>query len=196
MLIFEQSSEGRKATAQMPADTKAAEAEKLVAQLPSALQRKSKVRLPEVSELQAVRHYTRLSQKNFSIDTHFYPLGSCTMKYNPRACNKLAFLPQFLARHPLAPDETGQGVLSCLYELQEILKDVTGMAAVSLAPMAGAQGELSGVAMIRAYHEARGDHARNQIIVPDAAHGTNPATAAMCGYEVIEIATGSDGDLD
>ena len=146
--------------------------------------------------MDAVRHYTRLSQKNFSIDTQFYPLGSCTMKYNPRACNSLAMLPQFLARHPRAPESTGQGFLACMYELQEILKDVTGMAGVSLTPMAGAQGELIGIAMIRAYHESRGDTARTEIIVPDAAHGTNPATAVMCGYKVVEIATDKEGDVD
>ncbi len=105
--------------------------------------------LPEVSELDAVRHYTRLSQRNFSIDTQFYPLGSCTMKYNPRACNAAALMPQFLARHPLAPERTGQGFMACLFDLQEMLKAVTGMEAVSLTPMAGAQGEFAGVAMIR-----------------------------------------------
>ena len=146
--------------------------------------------------MQTVRHYTRLSQKNFSIDTQFYPLGSCTMKYNPRACNSLAMLPGFLARHPLAPAEAGQGVLACLYELQEMLKDVTGMKAVSLTPAAGAQGEFAGVAMIRAYHDANKDTARNEILVPDAAHGTNPATATMCGYKVHEIPTNKDGDVD
>ncbi len=144
----------------------------------------------------SVRHYTRLSQKNFSIDTNFYPLGSCTMKYNPRACNSLSMLPNFLARHPLAPDSTGQGFLACLYDLQEILKDVTGMAGVSLTPMAGAQGEFAGIAMIRAYHDSRGDTARTEIIVPDAAHGTNPATAVMCGYTVKEIPTDRNGDVD
>ena len=164
--------------------------------IPEHLLRKQQVRLPEVSELDAVRHFTRLSQKNFSIDTHFYPLGSCTMKYNPRACNSLAMLPQFLARHPLAPASTGQGFLACMYELQEMLKDVTGMAGVSLTPMAGAQGEFAGVAMIRAYHDSRGDSARTEIIVPDAAHGTNPATAVMCGYKVKEIPTDSEGDVD
>src|SRR5690606_2659536 len=138
----------------------------------------------------------RLSQLNFSIDTHFYPLGSCTMKYNPRASNKLAMLPGFLDRHPLEPEEHSQGVLECLYDLQEMLKAVTGMCGVSLTPMAGAQGECAGVAMIRAYHLARGDTARNQIIVPDAAHGTNPATATMCGCEVVESPTGPDGDVD
>src|SRR5688572_10204809 len=196
MLIFEQSSEGRKATAQMPADTKATEEEKLVTQLPTALQRKSKVRLPEVSELEAVRHYTRLSQKNFSIDTQFYPLGSCTMKYNPRACNSLAMLPGFLGRHPYASPEFSQGFMQTMFELQEMLKAVTGMRGVSLTPMAGSQGEFAGVAMIRAYHSARKDHARTEILVPDAAHGTNPATAVMCGYAVREIPTDDEGDVD
>jgi glycine dehydrogenase subunit 2 len=143
-----------------------------------------------------VRHFTRLSQLNFSIDTHFYPLGSCTMKYNPRASNRLAMLPGFLNRHPLGPVEHGQGYLACMFELQEMLKAVTGMAGVSLTPMAGAQGEFAGVAMIRAYHRAQGDSARRVIIVPDAAHGTNPATATMCGYEVREIPTDAQGDVD
>ncbi len=143
-----------------------------------------------------MRHYTRLSQKNFSIDTQFYPLGSCTMKYNPRACNTLAMLPGFLARHPLAPASHGQGILACLYDLQEILKGVTGMHAVSLAPAAGAQGEFAGVAMIHAYHQARGDTARTEILVPEAAHGTNPASAVMAGFSVREIPTGPDGDVD
>lgn len=165
--------------------------------LPAELLRTTPPQLPEVSELDAVRHYTRLSQRNFSIDTQFYPLGSCTMKYNPRACNSLAMLPGFLDVHPLAPDNTRQGLLACLYDLQQMLATVTGMAGVSLAPMAGAQGEFAGVAMIRAYHEARGDHARREIIVPDAAHGTNPATATMCGYSVREIPTrGGDVDID
>jgi len=152
--------------------------------------------LPEVSELQVVRHYTRLSQQNFSIDTHFYPLGSCTMKYNPRACNSLALLPGFAGRHPLGPASHGQGFLACMYELQEMLMSVTGMKAVSLTPMAGAQGELAGVAMIRAYHLENGNDERDEIIVPDAAHGTNPATATMCGCTVREIPTNADGDVD
>lgn len=190
MLIFEHSRPGRRNYSQSPT----APAEKQA--IPQNLLRKSPMLLPEVSEMDAVRHYTRLSQKNFSIDTEFYPLGSCTMKYNPRACNALAMLPQFLARHPLAPEDTGQGFLACMYELQEILKDVTGMAGVSLTPMAGAQGELIGVMMIRAYHEARGDKKRTEIIVPDAAHGTNPATAVMCGYKVVEITTDKEGNVD
>jgi len=164
--------------------------------IPENLLRKKPPLLPEASEMDVVRHYTRLSQKNFSIDTHFYPLGSCTMKHNPRACNSLALLPGFLGRHPLAPARFGQGVMTCLWELQEMLKDVTGMKAVSLTPMAGAQGEFTGVAMIRAYHDANNDTGRTEIICPDAAHGTNPATATMCGYKVREIPTGKDGDVD
>jgi glycine dehydrogenase subunit 2 len=190
MLIFEHSRPGRRATAQAPAEV--AEAD----DLPAELLRDATAALPEVSEMQAVRHYTRLSQKNFSIDTQFYPLGSCTMKYNPRACNSLAMLPGFLARHPLAPASEGQGFLACMYELQDMLKEVTGMKAVSLSPAAGAQGEFAGVAMIRAYHDSRGDSARDEILVPDAAHGTNPATATMCGYKVKEIPTDDDGDVD
>lgn len=190
MLIFELSQPGRRNASQAPRERADASA------IPSELRRQERPMLPEVSELQAVRHYTRLSQKNFSIDTQFYPLGSCTMKYNPRACNRLAMLPQFLGRHPYAPESTGQGFLACMYELQEILKDVTGMAAVSLTPLAGAQGEFTGVAMIRAYHKAQGDAQRSEILVPDAAHGTNPATATMCGYSVREIPTDADGDVD
>ncbi|MGO8755721.1 MAG: aminomethyl-transferring glycine dehydrogenase subunit GcvPB [Gallionellaceae bacterium] len=190
MLIFEHSRPGRRNAAQAP--NHAAE----LSGIPAALLRKDEPLLPEASEMDVVRHYTRLSQKNFCIDTNFYPLGSCTMKYNPRACNSLAMLPNFLARHPLAPYSTGQGFLACLYDLQEILKDVTGMAGVSLTPMAGAQGEFAGIAMIRAYHESRSDEARSEIIVPDAAHGTNPATAVMCGYSVKEIPTDRNGDVD
>lgn len=191
MLIFELSQPGRSAAAQMPADCA------IPADLPEQFRRKSPIGLPEVSELQAVRHYTNLSRKNFSIDTHFYPLGSCTMKYNPRACNTLAMLDGFLARHPYAPESLSQGFLACMYDLQEILADVTGMkGGVSLSPMAGAQGELAGVAMIMAYHRDRGDTERTEIIVPDAAHGTNPATASMCGCTVREIPTQDDGDID
>jgi glycine dehydrogenase subunit 2 len=190
MLIHEQSQPGRRAKAQAPDVSPVLDA------IPAEFRRKALPALPEVSEMQAVRHYTRLSQKNFSIDTHFYPLGSCTMKYNPRACNSLAMLPGLLARHPHAPESHSQGFMGCLYELQEMLKAVTGMHAISLAPSAGAQGEFTGTAMIRAYHDARKDHARTEIIVPDAAHGTNPATAVMCGYKVREIPTKADGNVD
>jgi len=167
-----------------------------ISDIPTFLLRKTAPKLPRVSELEAVRHYTRLSQKNFSIDTHFYPLGSCTMKYNPRAAHKLASLPGFTGRHPFAQLDKSQGMMRCLYELQTMLMELTGMKGVSLTPMAGAQGEFAGVAMIKAYHEARHDYERCEIIVPDAAHGTNPATAAMCGYTVKEIPTNAEGDID
>ena len=190
MLIFEHSKAGRNAPAQAPTPS-----EDFVS-IPQNLIRTTALGLPEVSELDVVRHYTRLSQKNFSIDTQFYPLGSCTMKYNPRVCNSLAMSDGFLNHHPLAPTSLSQGILSCMYHLQEILQDVTGMRAVSLTPMAGAQGEFSGIAMIKAYHEDRGDIERNEIIVPDAAHGTNPATAIMCGYKVKEIRTNREGNIN
>ncbi|OIP09389.1 MAG: glycine dehydrogenase (aminomethyl-transferring) [Betaproteobacteria bacterium CG2_30_68_42] len=190
MLIFELSRPGRRSAQLAPAIRENTD------DIPERARRVQPPLLPEVSELDAVRHYTRLSQRNFSIDTQFYPLGSCTMKYNPRAAHALAMLPEFLARHPLAPEATGQGFLACLHELQEMLAEITGMAAVSLTPMAGAQGEFAGVAMIRAYHGARGDHARNEIIVPDAAHGTNPASATVCGFKVREVPTTAEGNVD
>jgi glycine dehydrogenase subunit 2 len=190
MLIFEQSQSGRSAKAQYPRGI----ADDL--DIPEHLLRKDKPLLPEVSELEVVRHFTRLSRKNFSIDTQFYPLGSCTMKYNPRGVHRLAFLEGFLEHHPLSLETHSQGFMACAFELQEILKAVTGMKGVSLTPMAGAQGEFAGVAMIRAYHQSRGDTARDEILVPDAAHGTNPASAVQCGYKVREIPTGSDGNVD
>ena len=191
-VIFEQSEPGRGATDQWPRDPGPA----ALADIPQRLRRTGRPLLPELGELATVRHFTRLSQLNFSIDTHFYPLGSCTMKYNPKACNQYAMLPEFLARHPLGPESHGQGFLACMYELQEMLKEVTGMQAVALSPMAGAHGEFAGVAMIRAYHRSRGDLARNEIIVPEAAHGTNPATATMCGCVVREIPVDAAGDVD
>ena len=191
-LIFQHSRPGRSATAQAPKPV----SEDQLSAIPASLRRKNKPGLPEVGELEVVRHYTNLSTKNFAIDKQFYPLGSCTMKYNPRGANRAAMLPGFLNRHPLAPASHSQGYLACMYELQNFLKEVTGMKGVSLAPMAGAQGEFAGVAMIRAYHEARGDDARTEILIPEAAHGTNPATAVMCGYKVREVPVGKDGDVD
>jgi glycine dehydrogenase subunit 2 len=190
-LIFQQSHHGRRAHAQWPQS-------ELVAcdDIPAELLRTDEACLPQVSELEVVRHYTNLSKKNFSIDTHFYPLGSCTMKYNPRGVLKLASLDGFLHHHPLSLEENSQGYMACVFELQEILKAVTGMKGAALSPMAGAQGEFAGVAMIRAYHQARHDHARCEILVPDAAHGTNPASAVQCGYKVREIPTGPDGNVD
>ena len=189
-LIFETSQPGRYSCAHL------SDAAIDCTDIPVNLLRSTALRLPELSELEVVRHYTRLSTRNFSIDTHFYPLGSCTMKYNPRAAHRLASLSGFLQRHPYLPAADSQGFLACLYELQEILVEVTGMSAVSLAPMAGSQGEFAGVMMILDYHRSRGDDQRVEMLVPDAAHGTNPASAAMCGLKVIEIPTTKAGDID
>src|SRR5579863_2403452 len=191
-VIFEYSQAGRGASDQWPHHPGAA----ALADLPAAQRRARPPQLPEVSELEAVRHFTRLSQLNFSIDTHFYPLGSCTMKYNPKACNQYAMLPQFLARHPLAPEAQGQGFLACLYELQEMLQAVTGMQGVALSPMAGAHGEFAGIAVVAVPHRPPAHGARHQILVPEAAHGTHPATATMCGCVVREIPVDSHGDVE
>jgi len=190
MLIFERSAPTRQATAQAPkiAETSLA--------IPTSFLRTTPPRLPSCSELQVVRHYTRLSQKNFAIDTHFYPLGSCTMKYNPRGVHKAASISGFANRHPLANEQISQGFLQALYELQSYLQEITGMAGVSLTPMAGSQGEFAGVAMIKAYHQSRGDVIRDEMLIPDAAHGTNPASAVQCGFKVVEIPTAKDGDID
>lgn len=190
MLIFEQSQASRQAYAQSPGPIQSPY------HLPKNLKRDTPPRLPSCSELQVVRHYTRLSQKNFSIDTQFYPLGSCTMKYNPRGVQHAASLPGFLQRHPLNPDVYSQGTLQALFELQEYLKDITGMDSISLTPMAGSQGEYAGVAMIKAYHQSREDTQRDEIIIPDAAHGTNPASATICGYKIVNLVTKSDGEID
>lgn len=152
--------------------------------------------LPEVSELDALRHFTRLSQLNHSILSGFYPLGSCTMKYNPVINEETARLPGFLSAHPLQPAEMLQGSLAIMFYLQEWLKEIGGFAGVSLQPAAGAQGELAGVLMIRAYHEDRGEGQRNKILIPDSAHGTNPATSAMSGYRVVEIPSDRRGNVD
>lgn len=189
-LIFERSESGRRATSQAPA------VRMDLGDVPETFLRKQRPLLPEVSELQVVRHYTNLSRKNFAIDTQFYPLGSCTMKYNPRGAHRAAMLPGFLNRHPLAPESHSQGYLACIYDLQQTLMEVTGMKGVSLTPMAGAQGEFAGVAMIRAYHEGRQDFERTEMLIPSAAHGTNPATAVMCGYKVREVPTLANGDVD
>jgi glycine dehydrogenase subunit 2 len=190
MLIFELSKNKRQATAQAPKITGSTYA------IPAELQRKAPPQMPACSELQVVRHFTRLSHKNFAIDSNFYPLGSCTMKYNPRGVHKAASLASFLNRHPLTIEQDSQGFLEVLYRLQENIAEITGMAGVSLTPMAGSQGEFAGVAMIKAYHQSRGDTARDEMLIPDAAHGTNPASAAMCGFKIVEIATAADGDID
>ncbi len=190
MIIFEKSVENARAESQSPHPTNAP------VHIPEHLIRKDKPTLPELSELDVVRHYHNLSQKNFAIDGQFYPLGSCTMKYNPKGVQKVAAHPHLKDAHPNTPSQYSQGYLSCLYELQDYLKAVTGMHGVSLTPMAGAQGELAGVMMIKQYHHQRGDTARIEMLVPDSAHGTNPASACMCGFKIREIPTGPSGDLD
>jgi glycine dehydrogenase subunit 2 len=163
--------------------------------LPKSLVR-SNLLLPELSESDVVRHFTHLSTMNYSVDGGFYPLGSCTMKYNPRVNEVAARLTGFSNTHPLQPIETVQGNLALMYHLQEWLKEISGFSAVSLQPAAGAQGEFVGVSIIRAYHANRNDAKRNKMIIPDSAHGTNPASSAMEGFEVVTIATDKDGNID
>lgn len=191
MLIFENTEPNRMAHAQCPTELSTD-----TLKIPDSFLRKKTPRLPACSELDVVRHFTRLSKKNFSIDSHFYPLGSCTMKYNPRGVHQAASLHGLIDRHPLMDAQYSQGFLTILFQLQHYLCEITGMHAVSLTPMAGSQGEFAGVAMIKAYHQSRGDTERDEILIPDAAHGTNPASAAMCGYKVVEIPTADDGDMD
>ena len=142
--------------------------------------------LPELSELDVVRHYTRLSQWNFGLDSGMYPLGSCTMKYNPKTNERQANLPGFTGAHPLLPEKLAQGTLKILYEMEGFLREITGMDAVSLQPAAGAQGELTGIMLINAYHRNRGE-CRTRFIIPDTAHGTNPASAALCGFSPVAL---------
>lgn len=158
--------------------------------------RKTELPLPEVSELDLMRHFSQLAKKNMGIDTHFYPLGSCTMKYNPRINEHCAKLAPFAKAHPLAPIETVQGCLEIIFELIKRLCEITGMTAGSLLPNAGSQGEFTGIQMIAAYHHHRGDHHRREILIPDSAHGTNPATAAMAGLSTKSIRSNASGDID
>jgi glycine dehydrogenase subunit 2 len=166
-----------------------------LAPLPNGLVRQD-LPLPELSEIDVIRHYTRLSQLNYSIDTGFYPLGSCTMKYNPKINEETARYPGFVFTHPLQPIETVQGNLAIMYTLQEWLKEIAGFAGVTLQPAAGAHGELTGVLIIRAYHRSRGDTLRDKILIPDSAHGTNPATSAMSGLRVVELKSDDRGNVD
>ncbi len=152
--------------------------------------------LPEVSEVELVRYFTALSRLNYGVDTGFYPLGSCTMKYNPKWHEGVAGLPGFASVHPYQPVSSVQGALRLMFELQAYLAEVTGMDASSLTPMAGSQGELASLLMVRAYHQAQNDKKRKMILVPDSAHGTNPATAAMCGFEVTSVPSDAEGNLD
>jgi glycine cleavage system P protein (glycine dehydrogenase) subunit 2 len=157
---------------------------------------RSELRLPELGELDVVRHFTHLSQRNFSIDSVFYPLGSCTMKYNPKINEDVARLAGIAHIHPLQPEATVQGALRVMYELQSLLAAITGFRTATLQPAAGAQGELAGMLMMRAYHLDRGDTRRDKVLVPDSAHGTNPATAAMCGFRTVTIPSDRQGDVD
>ena len=189
-LSFEKSRPGRRG-AKLPQDRL-----KTGALIPDSLKRQKSPSLPELTEPEVVRHFVNLSKKNFSIDTHFYPLGSCTMKYNPKINEWAAALPSFAGVHPLQSEETIQGWLQIFYELEQDLKAITGMDRFTLQPAAGAQGELCGMMMVRAYHASRGEPHRRKVLVPDSSHGTNPATAALLGYEVIEIKSNARGRVD
>ena len=167
-----------------------------LAELPAGLCRAQAPALPEVSELDVVRHYTNLSQMNFGVDSGFYPLGSCTMKYNPKINEEIAAMPAFAGIHPLQPAETVQGVLRVYKELAHVLSAITGMAEFTLNPFAGAHGELTGLMIIRQYHMSRGDLKRTRVIVPDSAHGTNPASAAVCGLEIVQVKSKANGLVD
>lgn len=192
-LIFEISKEGRKAYSLPQCDVPEVQIDNLI---DSSLLRQSDLPLPEVSEPEVVRHYTQLSMKNFGVDTGFYPLGSCTMKYNPKINEDMASNPNFSAVHPYQPVETVQGCLHLMYDLSNMLSEITGMDGVSLSPAAGAHGELSGLMIIKAYHENNGENNRTKIIVSDSAHGTNPASAAVAGFDIVEIKSNEKGAID
>lgn len=167
-----------------------------LSKLPKNLRRSSRVELPEVSESMVVRHYTNLSNKNFGVDTGFYPLGSCTMKYNPKINEEMASLAPFATSHPLAPESANQGSLELMYETDLLLREITGTDYFSLAPFAGAHGELLGLWIIKEYHRSRKDFKRTKIIIPDSAHGTNPASAAVAGFDILEVKSNEDGTVN
>lgn len=192
-LIFEISKEGRKAYALPKCDISEIELSEII---PSEFLNEKDVELPEVSEVDVIRHFTNLSSKNYGVDTGFYPLGSCTMKYNPKINEDMAAINGLSAIHPYQPEETIQGSLEMMYGLDKMLAEISGMDKVTLQPAAGAHGELTGLMIIKAYHEARGDSKRNKIIVPDSAHGTNPATAAVAGFEIVEVKSDESGAVD
>lgn len=188
-LIFELSQEGRSGYS-LPKNQYGSYS------VPVELRRKEDAALPECDEMTVVRHYTNLSADNFGVDNGFYPLGSCTMKYNPKINEEVAALPQFANLHPLQPAETTQGAEEVCRQLCKSLCELTGLYAFTLKPFAGAHGELTGLMVIKKYHESRGDEARRLVIVPDSAHGTNPASAAVCGLEIVEVKSLSDGTVD
>ena len=188
-LIFEKSVPGRRCTILPACDVESVS-------LPASLRRETKPLLPEMSETDISRHYTELCKQVHGVNCGFYPLGSCTMKYNPRIDEEMAALPGFANVHPLSPAEDLGGMQQVLDTAAQYLCEITGMDGMTFQPAAGAHGEFTGVLLIKQYHDARGDHKRTKIIVPDSAHGTNPATAAMCGYDVVNIASGPDGCVD
>ena len=192
-LIFELTKEGRVGYSLPTLDVPEVDLSEL---LPADLIRTEAAELPEVSELDIMRHYTALSNRNHGVDSGFYPLGSCTMKYNPKINETVARFPGFANIHPLQDEKTVQGALALMYDLQEHLKEITGMDEVTLQPAAGAHGEWTGLMMIRAYHEARGDFKRTKVIVPDSAHGTNPASATVAGFETVTVKSSDQGLVD
>ncbi len=191
-LVFEKSAVGRRAVTLPDCDVPERSPEELLG--PGAI--RETLPLPEISELELVRHFTRLSHRNYAIDLGFYPLGSCTMKYNPKVHESIARMPGWIGIHPLQPDETAQGALELIHRTERMLAEIAGMEAVSLQPAAGAHGELLSMMMLRAYHRHRGEPERRTILVPESAHGTNPASAARCGFEVRSIPAGDDGLTD
>jgi len=194
-LIVESSRAGRRAV-RFPVPSAAARAAAAgQPQLPAAATRSAAPRLPEVAELDLLRHFNRLSHLNHAIELGFYPLGSCTMKYNPKINEDMARLGGFARLHPLAPEAASQGALQLMHELGRDLAEISGMDEVSLQPAAGAQGELAGVLMIRAYHLARGER-RHKVLIPDSAHGTNPASTALAGFSVVELKSEASGEVD
>ena len=190
-LIFELSKAGRKGYS-LPQNPY----QHTTSELPAALCRQQEAQLPECDEMTVVRHYTNLSHNNFGVNDGFYPLGSCTMKYNPIINEEIAAMKMFTGLHPLQPAETCQHALELYFRLQESLAELTGLSEFTLNPCAGAHGELTGLMVIRAYHESRGDHQRTKVIIPDSAHGTNPASAAVCGLEIVEVKSLADGTVD
>ncbi|NLN65605.1 MAG: aminomethyl-transferring glycine dehydrogenase subunit GcvPB, partial [Clostridiaceae bacterium] len=192
-LIFELSVPGRAAHQLPECDVPEIDLRSL---LPADLLRDVSVELPEVGEVDVIRHFTRLSQKNYGVDAGFYPLGSCTMKYNPKINEEAARLDGFAKVHPYQPEQTVQGCLELLYKTDRLLAEITGMERVSLQPAAGAHGELAGLMIIKAFHENNGDFNRKKIIVPDSAHGTNPASASVIGFTVVEVKSDERGGID
>ncbi|NWN93725.1 MAG: aminomethyl-transferring glycine dehydrogenase subunit GcvPB [Bacillus sp. (in: Bacteria)] len=192
-LIFERSKQGRIAYSLPEIDVPEVDAFDI---FPPEYVRKQDAELPEVSELDLMRHYTKLSENNHGVDSGFYPLGSCTMKYNPKINETVARFPGFAHIHPLQDESTVQGALGLMYDLQEHLKEITGMDEVTLQPAAGAHGEWTGLMLIRAFHEANGDTKRTKVIIPDSAHGTNPASASVAGFETVTVKSNEEGLVD